>query len=71
MREYWASTLTLIGLGILLGVVFGEVSLVSGVRRYTGREATTLNPELALGTFVGGATCCVLFVGLLAARRTE
>lgn len=61
----------LVGFGVLFGIGLGNVSLTSGVRRYTGREVVVVNHEVAVGTFLVGALIVILFVGLLASAGSE
>ncbi|WP_276299023.1 hypothetical protein [Halorussus lipolyticus] len=67
MRDNWIPTLTLVGLGVLVGFALGEVSLVSGIRRYTGRKSVALTPELLFGALVVVAALSILLVGLVLA----
>lgn len=71
MSDNWTRTLALISFGLILGVVLEILSLVSGVRRYTGRESITVSPEVAISTFVVAGVFYVLFVGLLATAENE
>lgn len=65
MRGDWIPTLTLVGLGVFVGLAFGNASLVSGVRRYTGREPVALTPEVTLGVLTLVAALSILLVGLV------